>query len=547
MLRRIVGSAIHRSRIHSTLHAHCVGYSSPSSAHLCVLTPKVTPSRSQRSRAFHSTPARQSLPLIPFFAAILKTSSSFEIARTAARIALTFTPVLHIFNRYSAKSIKVAALQGVPKSEETKTLIMKRMRHRTLLSYALFLVPFTLFWATLVASLEKTPLTGRWRTILLSPEEEEEIAAQLEGPGWYKAVGEILSEDGPPRIIPSNDWRYAWVNDTLRKLEATIPVLVNEPEMYPEENKDYPPMPPPAEYPLRPRPRASEYLRSFCERIIERKVCPMPHSIPGPPYSLLVVEKPDASNAFSYGFGPYGGGGIVVYSGFLDDVMSKMPTDVGAPPERSWWSTLFGGILSRPSLPSPHPTPTPEQTTEIAILLAHELSHLVLSHHLESLSSANVIIPGTISMAADIVRVVIFPITMIFGPFVNDALAQLGKVGSGELTKMGEWCTSQKQEIEADVVSARILAHAGFDAREAVKFWETRAGTLTECATSDSVDASLKRRSEHTRQIMGRTHPVHELRVKSLREELARWETERQCVMDRLRNSRGAGSVAGTT
>lgn len=248
------------------------------------------------------------------------------------------------------------------------------------------------------------------------------------------------------------------MNDTLRKLEATIPVLVNEPEMYPEENKDYPPMPPPAEYPLRPRPRASEYLRSFCERIIERKVCPMPHSIPGPPYSLLVVEKPDASNAFSYGFGPYGGGGIVVYSGFLDDVMSKMPTDVGAPPDRSWWSTLFGGILSRPSLPSPHPTPTPEQTTEIAILLAHELSHLVLSHHLESLSSANVIIPGTISMAADIVRVVIFPITMIFGPFVNDALAQLGKVGSGELTKMGEWCTSQKQEIEADVVSARYVA-----------------------------------------------------------------------------------------
>jgi Zn-dependent protease with chaperone function len=184
----------------------------------------------------------------------------------------------------------------------------------------------------------------------------------------------------------------------------------------------------------------------------------MPHSIPGPPYSLLVVEKPDASNAFSYGFGPDGGGGIVVYSGFLDDVMSKTPTDVvvDAPERTTWLSNLFGGLFSRP--PPPYPTPTPEQTTELAILLAHELSHLILSHHLESLSSVNIIIPGTISMAADIVRVLLFPITMIFGPFVNDALAQLGKVGSGELTRMGEWCTSQKQEIEADVVSARYVA-----------------------------------------------------------------------------------------
>jgi hypothetical protein len=78
--------------------------------------------------------------------------------------------------------------------------------------------------------------------------------------------------------------------------------------------------------------------------------------------------------------------------------------------------------------------------------------------------------------------------------------------------------------------SHRILAHAGFDAREAVKFWETRAGTLSECATSDSVDAS-KRHTDLARQIMGKTHPVHELRVKSLRDELARWEAVRQFVM----------------
>lgn len=253
------------------------------------------------------------------------------------------------------------------------------------------------------------------------------------------------------------------MNDTLRKLESTIPVLTNEPKIHPqwtEDNVDHPPMPPPARYPLRPRPRASEYIRWFCESVSERRILPMPHSIAGPPYSLLVVERPDASNAFSYGFGPDGGGGVVVYSGFLDDVMSKMSTDVVAsdvPERKSWLSNVFGGMFSRPSPHPPSPTPTPEQTTELAILLAHELSHLILSHHLESLSSVNIIIPGTISMAADILRVLIFPITMIFGPFVNDALAQLGKVGSGELIRMGEWCTSQKQEIEADIVSARYV------------------------------------------------------------------------------------------
>jgi hypothetical protein len=89
------------------------------------------------------------------------------------------------------------------------------------------------------------------------------------------------------------------------------------------------------------------------------------------------------------------------------------------------------------------------------------------------------------------------------------------------------------------------LAHAGFDAREAVKFWETRAGTLSECAGSaDSVDASVKRTADIARRIMGSTHPVHELRVKSLRDELARWEKERQSVMARLQASR---SVAEAT
>jgi hypothetical protein len=219
-------------------------------------------------------------------------------------------------------------------------------------------------------------------------------------------------------------------------------------------------MPPPAEFPLLPRSRVSEYLKTFCQTLTEQKPGHSgSHVIPGPPYSLLVVDNPEVKNAFSYGFGPDGGGGIVVYSGFLDDIIKKLP-GVSTPSEprapKSWWSRLIGGLFT-PVHVTPHPTPTPEQTQELAVLLAHELSHLILAHHLETYSSGTVIVPGIMSIISDIVRVAVFPITMLFGPFVNDAVAQLGKVGSGELSKLGQYCMSMKQEIEADVVSARYV------------------------------------------------------------------------------------------
>jgi hypothetical protein len=293
--------------------------------------------------------------------------------------------------------------------------------------------------------------------ILLSSEEEDEIASQLAGPGWFKYVGEILAKEGSQKIIPSNDWRYEWVRDTLRKLESSIPVLASEPELCPnwtEGGSNCEPLPPPAQYPLRPRPRASEYLHHYCSKLTKN---PIPDTTPGPPYSLIVVDKPELSNAFSYGFGPDGGSGIVVYSGFLDDIFAKMPPQYETPSfqQQSFLSRFIGGIFSSPPSQPPHPTPTKEQTTELAILLAHEMAHLLLYHHLESLSSVTVIIPGTLSIASDVIRVLIFPLTMLFGPFVNDAVAQLGKAGSLELAKISEHCTNTKQEIEADVVSAR--------------------------------------------------------------------------------------------
>ena len=276
-----------------------------------------------------------------------------------------------------------------------------------------------------VTSAFKTQLIDtlcRWRLILLSPEEEEEISSQLAGNGWYQAVGDILSQEGDtPQIVPPSDWRFLWVRSTLRRLETVIPLLQKEGELeakWLECGPDDVPLPPPADHPLKPRPRASEYVRRFAELSCGRAPPPVPHGVLGPPYSLIVVDKPDSSNAFSYGFGPDGGGGIVVFSGFLDDIMSKYPLlDPSAAQQpqqqRSWWSSLFGSFSSVHPPAYQRPMPTEEQTSELAILLAHELAHLILSHHLETLSSGSIIWPGLLSIGTDIIRALIFPFTMM--------------------------------------------------------------------------------------------------------------------------------------
>ncbi|THV03247.1 hypothetical protein K435DRAFT_962618 [Dendrothele bispora CBS 962.96] len=489
---------------------------------------------------FHTTVPNQGLPLVGLLA--LKSATALELARTAARIVLTFVPVILLKNHKSRKYLKLADVNGTPATEEKKQALLKRIRHRTAFFHFLLAIPAVLFWAAIFASMERTPLTGRIRLIILSPEEEDEIAAQLAGPGWYNAVGEILAQDGSYRLIAPTDWRYTWVNETLRRLESTIPLLVQEEQLcanWLQAGPDAIPIPPPAEYPLRPRPRASEYLRCMCERMCEKRdPPPVPHTITGPPYNLLIVERPDALNAFSYGFGPDGGGGIVVYSGFIDDIMSRVTPEIQeSQPRQSLWSSLLGGLFPQATPPPRHPMPNEQQTSQLAILLAHELAHLILSHHLETLSSATVIIPGTLSMLSDVIRVLIFPVTMLLGPFVNDAVAQLGKIGSGELVKIGEYCTSIKQEIEADVVSARLLAHAGFDARDAVMFWENRISSATECSHAESIDLASGKHSKGeslARRMTGSGHPVNEVRVDKLKSELVRWETERRAALARL-------------
>ncbi|KAA1467529.1 hypothetical protein DENSPDRAFT_769340 [Dentipellis sp. KUC8613] len=501
---------------------------------------------------FHSTRRNEALPILPLIT-ILKASTALEMARTAGRIALTLIPVILMKNHTSRKMLKHAEAVkennpnivmpcGMNNIIEKKKHILRKIKLRTYLFHALMFTPFFIFWAAILASMERTPLTGRWRLILLSPQEEDEIAAQLAGSGWYQAVGDIITKDSVPRLVPPSDWRFAWVRDTLRQLETVIPTLGHERllgDAWLERGPDDSPLPPPTDYPLRPRPRGIELLRMFCH-LSHNTASMSPHNIPGPPYSLIVVDDPNSCNAFSYGFGPDGAGGIVVFSGFLDSVLRAHPAlepqmrthhNVPNSEETSWWSYLFGSFLTV-TPPVQQYQPTQEQTAELAILLAHELSHLILSHHLETLSSRTIVLPFVLSIVADVVRTLLFPVTMLFGPFVNDAVGQMGSaLGKGELSKLGEYCTSVKQEIEADVVSARLLAHAGFDPRNAVQFWEQRrhadAASTAECTPGNAAE-KYRKVDGLAMRIMGNDHPVDEVRVEKLRGELQRWRDERE-------------------
>ena len=81
-----------------------------------------------------------------------------EVVRTAARIALTFVPVIIIKNHRIKHKLKYAEAKGDHALAEK----VRSIRHKTVFIHGLLFVPVIIFWATILASLERTPLTGRY-------------------------------------------------------------------------------------------------------------------------------------------------------------------------------------------------------------------------------------------------------------------------------------------------------------------------------------------------------------------------------------------------
>lgn len=290
----------------------------------------------------------------------------------------------------------------------------------------LFLIlPCVLLIGVYATALERVPFTGRWRIILLTPDEEDAISNSLSGTNWYQSVINLLTtpEAPAPPIVPFTDWRWTWVEGVLRRLEkATIQAALADSDSHSASQPRYwsdthnEPRPPSSKYPLRPRPRVSSRLHSALPG--GEPSSGKEHLELGPPYSLMLMDK-DERNAFSYGFGGKGAGGVVVFTGLLDDILSRGGRVDEAPPvdikgKDKGRGGIFGRLFSSPESNRPvrtHDEPTEEQTLHLACVLAHEMGHLLLAHHLETLSQQQVLWPSLLGLSMDLIRAFIWPFT----------------------------------------------------------------------------------------------------------------------------------------
>lgn len=66
----------------------------------------------------------------------------------------------------------------------------------------LLVLPLVMLGSIILASVESTPVTGRWRIIMLSPEEEGELVDSIVGGGelerrdWEGILGRVLKSEG---------------------------------------------------------------------------------------------------------------------------------------------------------------------------------------------------------------------------------------------------------------------------------------------------------------------------------------------------------------
>ncbi|CAK9781084.1 unnamed protein product [Cutaneotrichosporon oleaginosum] len=404
----------------------------------------------------------------------------------------------------------------------------------------LFFMPVLLLMGVWATALERVPLTGRWRLILLTADEEDIVASSLEGASWYKSVINLLTtpEKPAPPIVPLNDWRWAWVQNTLRRLEAGVLTAVERVdggEMgRPIDAEEDSLWPPPSKYPLRPRVRASARMHAALPGSV--KDAGWEHMELGPPYNVMLMDAPDR-NAFSYGFGGKGAGGIVIFTGLLDEILAHNgtpPASTETPKSRGF----FDGLFSATPVPPKHAPPTEEQTLHLAMVLAHEMGHLLLSHHLETLSHQQVLWPSVLGLQIDIIRAIIWPFTIFFGPAVNDALASLGRATAEEMKEhFGHVGFERRHEHEADLVGMRVLAHAYFDPRRAV---ENFAGSVASLEEIGRGEGSLL---DMIKLWSWSGHPTPSERAATMRDELDRWakhDAEVLAAARRLQGGRAA-------
>lgn len=364
-------------------------------------------------------PLELALPLLVPLATILKSSAALNCLAALTRISLTLLPlsvrgkILHTLReRYLRDPASISSSiwssltmrAGGTATLETPSSFLTRWNAMVGLPL-LLLTPLFMLALVAIASLERTPITGRWRIVMLSPAEEAELVDSVLSAGpsgavapdatavpegtsrdWVQILRQVLqlpNEGVAPatgrrillggEVLDQRDWRVRWTEAVLVALEKSgIGALDNHGvDSGPRSQSNSSILrPPPTDYPLEPRPEALSHQEGWRDELLLAKpfeALEAHRQASGRSlaldYDLLVIEN-DAVNAFSFGFGPGPAqsttglplkrGVIVVYTGFLREILghecapctSATASPVETPaPRRS----LLGGLKKTPS------------------------------------------------------------------------------------------------------------------------------------------------------------------------------------------------------
>lgn len=124
----------------------------------------------------------------------------------------------------------------------------------------------------------------------------------------------------------------------------------------------------------------------------------------------------------------------------------------------------------------------------------------------------------SILMQRTALRTAVYPFTALLGPFANEYVSDLLQQRFVEPYRIASACESRVLEHEADAVSLRILANAGYDPRCAIRFWESQIAARPRHTTGGAAKATVVQ--SHAGE---RSHPVDEERLRAIREDLSRW------------------------
>lgn len=402
------------------------------------------------SRAFSSSHPRSGIHFLLPIATALKSTEALHVLVWVTRLSLTLLPlsirakaIFALRQRYlrDPSSLTATIFSRIASTYYSSSLaqpsnFLTRWNAFIGLPF-LLLSPFLLLGLVALASLERTPVTGRWRFVMLSPKEEEELiegvlsvgrsaqpattshvhsgesqAVAPEGTSldWVAILRQVLDlpdEGVDPDtgrrmllggvVLDQRDWRVRWTEAVLRALEkGVIEGLTVEGTGARGDGEAL--RPPPLRYPLEGRVVKSQSgwkdeliaSKHFDEKMSDTENRLLVE------YDILVIDR-DENNAFSFGFAPESvslkekgrRGVIVVYTGFLKQVLGHtdqpQPQSLSTSPSSEPHTNRLASLFSRPtavthSLPDPDPiaaylSPVTLPTQDQCKSLAVLLSH----------------------------------------------------------------------------------------------------------------------------------------------------------------------------